>query len=190
MLLPKFYIYYDQPTGNILSVTNEKSVTLEYGVEITYEEFEKLASGRERFADWRIGYTRSADNKTALGLVPAETHGYTFKNKAFEWIVNAPTEDTELIVAWNGTAKTWTFTLSDACYERIVAGSVPSNLMFFVMLADDFDFLIRTILVDVQDLIANRIATVPFNSNIETKIDKISIASKLLFESYGLIINE
>jgi hypothetical protein len=69
-------------------------------------------------------------------------------------------------------------------YDVIVA----PKLVFFVTLEDDFDFLIRTIFVDLTDLITTDKISIPFTHSIEKKIDKISISSKLIFKSYGLRI--
>jgi hypothetical protein len=57
-------------------------------------------------------------------------------------------------------------------------------------LENDFDFLIRTIFVATEDLISQDSVIVNFESTFESHIEKISIASKITFQSYGLIINE
>jgi len=65
---------------------------------------------------------------------------------------------------------------------------VIPNLIFFVTIASDFDFLVRTISVDMQTLLSSTNFEVPFESTIEHQIDKISITSKLVFKSYRLQI--
>ena len=62
------------------------------------------------------------------------------------------------------------------------------KLVFFVTLETDFDFLIRTIFIDTQDLLSSKYLAIPFISTLETKIDKISISSKLVFQTYKLRI--
>jgi hypothetical protein len=58
------------------------------------------------------------------------------------------------------------------------------------MLANDFDFLIRTIFINVQDLILLDKVEKIFESRLEKDITKISIASNIVFQSYGLKIND
>ena len=51
--------------------------------------------------------------------------------------------------------------------------------------------IIRTIFISLQDLLASDKISIPFESKLENKIDKISISSKLVFKSYGLkVIND
>ena len=58
------------------------------------------------------------------------------------------------------------------------------------MLANDFDFLIRTIVTSNQELIAMDSISRPFESTLEQDISKISIASRIYFQNYGLKIND
>ena len=188
--IPKLYAYYDKKTGALLSVTNEKSLELEHAIEISSEEYTRLASGREKFTDYKVGYSKTADNKTVLALVPNSAYKYDFRNVIFEWITQLPTDTTDLLVTWDNNYKQWTFTLSDNAKNRLNQDIVPKNVYFFVMLEDDFDFLIRTIEIDTTLLVDSDTVQVPFVSNIEQKIDKITIASPIVFQSYGLLKNE
>ena len=52
-------------------------------------------------------------------------------------------------------------------------------------MASDLNFLIRTITLRPTDLILDKII-VPFESTIETQIDKIALSTKIVFSSYGL----
>jgi hypothetical protein len=123
---------------------------------------------------------------SAIGLLAGM--GYAFKNNVFEWISDTPTADTELVVSWSNTS--WTFSISDECRLRIKENITIETIPFFVMLSNDFDFLIRTIFINMQDLIAFDKIEKPFESRIEQDITKISIASKIVFQSYGLKIND
>ena len=187
--IPVYYAYYDEKTGNILSVTNEKNANYKAGIEISYNEFEKFVSGKEKFSNFLIGHVRTPDNKTVLSIIPMADQGYAFKNNIFEWITNSPTKNTELIVTWDVTKKNWSFNISAKCKQRLSTGVFPSKFLFFVMLSDDFDFLIRTITIETSDLLNGQV-TVLFSSKFEDDINNITIASKLFFESYGLKINE
>ena len=58
--------------------------------------------------------------------------------------------------------------------------------MFFVTLESDFDFLIRTIFIEPYELRTKKKIIIPFETEYEKDVDKISIASKLSLQSYGI----
>ena len=183
-------MYYDKKSGEILSVTKEKSSRYEYGLTTTYEEVEHFLNGTWHFRDYVVGYKRLANNKTALSIIPVDDQSFVFRNNVFEWITKTK-KDTDLVVEWNGPSKEWYFYLGKKFKEKYEDNIFTPKLVFFVTLETDLDFLIRTIYIELQDLITRDKVAVPFDSNIEQHIDKISIGSKLVFKSYGLkVIHE
>jgi hypothetical protein len=186
---PKFYIHYDKTTGEIISASNEIDATYSK-IEITYDEYERFLYGAEKFSDYQVGLVKTIDNQTVLALVQKVDQGYAFKNNMFEWIQDTPNKSTECIVTWDKINQQWTFAVSKKCQDRIKENVTSDILLFFVMLENDFDFLIRTISFSIQDLLASEEIKRPFESRIEKDITKISIASKIVFQSYGLKIND
>lgn len=185
-----YYVYYDKKSGEILSVTKEKNSRYEYGLTIPYEEAENFLNGTWHFRDYVVGYKRLANNKTTLSVIPVDDQSFSFRNNVFEWITETK-KDTDLVVEWNGLKKEWRFYLGNKFKEKFEDNIFTPKLVFFVTLETDLDFLIRTIYVDMQDLVNRDSVVVPFDSNIENSIDKISIGSKLVFKSYGLkVIHE
>jgi len=185
---PKYYAHYDKKTGEIFSIGNEYNPMYPNRIEIPQDDHDRFLYGHEKFNDYQIGYVRTVDNKTILALAPKSEQGYAFKNNIFEWISEPPTKNTELVVSWSN--QSWTFSISEACRARIKENITVEIIPFFVMLANDFDFLIRTIFINTQDLIEFDKIEKPFESRIEHDITKISIASKIIFQSYGLKIND
>jgi hypothetical protein len=180
------YVYFDKKTGRILGVSNEKEPQFEHAIHASFDEVEGFLSGRLNSKDYLVGYKRNADGSSALAIILSTDPGYAFKNNIFEWITET-TDRVECLVIWNGVKKTWDFKIDPQIkdyYDVVVA----PKLVFFVTLENDFDFLVRTIFISLTDLISSDVISVPFTSNIENKIDKISISSKLVFKSYGLRI--
>jgi hypothetical protein len=178
------YVYYDKKTGQLLSVGNEKDTNYDYGFKIAWEEAEPFITGKHIFRDYVVGYKKTPSGKSELAIVPVTDQGYAFKNNVFEWIT--PTnKPVECQVTWNKPNASWEFSIDRKLTDSYDAVLSP-KLVFFVTLETDFDFLIRTIFIDLADLISTEIISVPFESAIEQKIDKISISSKLVFKSYGL----
>lgn len=179
------YVYYDKKTGKILSISM-KDDTYEHGIKVPFDEVYDLLVGSASFSDYLVSYKKTPDGKTKLGLVVNSALGYAFKNNIFEWITS-PAKNQECIVTWNSLDQCWEISLSEkvaATYQDMLS----QKLVFFVTLEHDFDFLIRTIFISFEDLLASKKIIVPFKSSIEHKIDKISISSKIVFKSYGLRI--
>lgn len=183
------YVYYEKKSGKILSVGNEKDDRYEHGIKVEFKDVEGFLTNTWNFSDYLVGYKRDGDGNSQLGIVPATDQGYAFKNTVFEWITESD-KDVECLVTWHKPTNAWQFSINKNItndYESILA----PKLVFFVTLENDFDFLVRTIFINLQDLVSSDFLSVPFVTNIENKIDKISISSKLVFKTYGLrIINE
>ena len=182
------YVYYDKKTGKILSIST-KDDSYEHGIKVPFDEVYNLLVGTESFNNYLVGYKKSSDGKTKLGLITNTDLGYAFKNNIFEWITSTA-KNQECIVTWDNPNQCWEFTISEkaaSAYQDLTS----QKLVFFVTLEHDFDFLIRTIFISLDDLLASKKIIVPFISTVENKIDKISISSKIVFKSYGLrIIHE
>lgn len=183
-LTPRYYVYYDNKSGKILSVTNEKSAKYEHGIEVLYEEAEAFLTGKCQFIDYRVGYKRLPDNTTVLGIILADSDEYSFRNNVFEWITEG-NEPAVLTVEWNLVTKAWTVMFDDTI-NKTTNNIMPSKLVFFVTSETDLDFLIRTIFIDTDELMANKVVSVPFEHSIESNIKNISVSTKLVFSSYNL----
>jgi len=184
--VPKYYIHYDKKTGIIRSVSPEKLITDKHSIEISFEEFKLFLDGTRLPQDYAVIHDK---NEVTIAQVNNPLQGFTFKNKSVEIITDAPTKNTELTTTWNKIDSSWNFSLSKIAKDKTTT-DVTSHTIFFVTLEDDFNFLIRTIIIKIKDLVDNTSVTIPFESNIEKNIDKISLSSKTYFHSYGLKIND
>jgi len=180
--------YFDVKTGEILSISNEESSQYESGIVIDYPLYEKFVTGVEQFKDWTVTRTKNPDSESGLEIVPRIQQELFFKNNMFEWITAKPTKKTELIVHWSPNESMWIFLISNKVRQQYYDNKYSmETLTFFVTLETDFDFLVRTITINIKDLVLDKVC-VPFVSTVEEKIDKISISTKSLFSSYGLTI--
>jgi hypothetical protein len=185
-----YYAHYDKKTGVIYSVSNEKLSHHTHSIEITLDDFNEFTTGTRKLHEHVVGYAKTQDGTTKLVHMQITEQMYGFRNNVFEWITDTPTDKTELVVVWNGLKSAWEFKLSNTAKERLDDSLISTNVVFFVILENDFDFLIRTIFIKTEDLIKQDNVIINFESKFESRIDKISIASKITFQSYGLIINE
>jgi hypothetical protein len=186
--MSSYYVYYDQKTGQILSVTNEVNSKYEHGITVDFKDVEKLISGEWKFNDYKVGYKDTNDSSTLTILSRSDFYlDYSFKNKSIVW-VPVTAEEADCMVEWDGPNECWNFYLSEDFKKTYNNNILTSQLTFFVTLETDFDFLIRPIFIMIEDIIKEDIISVPFESALERKIDKISISSKIVFKSYGLRI--
>jgi hypothetical protein len=167
-------------------MSNEIRPEYDNFITISFDQYDALASGREEFKNWTVIKTQNPGNEYGVELVQKEFQGHTFKNNMFEWIVDAPSELTELVVHWDEFNKQWIFIISDLARQKIYDGKIATpKVKFFITLKNDLDFLIKTIDIELTSLVTDKVI-IPFTTMLETQIDRISISSKTVFESYGL----
>ena len=179
---PKYYVYYKKNTGEIISVSNEINSSHEYGIEVDSCVATPFLSGECKFTDFVVGF----DNGT-LSVISVEEDIFRRRTNLFEQIsIISPELESDLDIHWDESGKQWVFVISDNCRQQLkVSSIIVKNLVFFVTMASDLNFLIRTIVLSPADLISDKVI-VPFESIIETKIDKLSLSTKIVFASYGL----
>lgn len=179
-----YYVAYDKSTGELLAVGCGNNNYENY-FEVPFEQAEPFISGEYKFHDYLVGNKRQSNGKIAFTITQKVDEGYAFKNNLFEWIREKKTK-TDCTVEWNQPDQAWYFSL-DPAYKLVMHDNlVIQKLVFFVMLETDFDFLIRTIILEAQQLVQHDRIKIPFESRLEKQIDKISISSKLVFKSYKL----
>jgi hypothetical protein len=189
-LTDTYYAYYDKNTKQLLSITNEKSNLYQDFLEVDYDTYSKLVSGKEKFSDYLLGHVVT-DEKTVLKLMTTVEHSYNFKNVMLDIITENKIKNPELIVEWSASKKSWNFIITAESRARLSSKVDSSKILFFIILESDYDFLVRTIDVDTMKLFSNLNVSIPFQTNLENKIDKISVATGLIFESTQLrIIND
>lgn len=179
----RYFIYYDKKTGEIFSVTNEETDRYETGIEVKFEDVENFLTGKWHFRDYQVGYHKDSKKITVLATTN-EYSGYTFNNRVFEWIEES-NDYADCTVEWNLKDRVWNFSLSTQ-FKNTYNSILSPKLVFFVTLENDNDFLIRTIFISTEELLRSVCVTVPFESEIETNLDRIAISSKLVFETYRL----
>ena len=180
-----YRIYFDIGTGELLAASNEFKPEYDYSLIVSYEQYDALVS-TGNFKDWAVTKTNTVDNEYGVELVRKEFQGQAFRNHMFEWISDSPKKNTELTVHWDEYNKQWIFIVSDNTRKKYYDGKITTKIVkIFITLQNDLDFLIRTIDIKLHDLSADKVI-VPFITTLESQIDKISISSKTVFDSYGL----
>ena len=189
VLTNTYYAYYDKDTKQLLALTNEKINIYNDYLEVDFDTYESLVSGRQKFSDYLLGLVTSGET-TSLKLLPVIEHAYNFKNTMLDIVVPSSVKKPELTVEWNNANKEWNFFISPLAKSRLIT-RINAKILFFIILESDYDFLIRSISIDTTKLFSQVCVGVKFESKLEEQIDKISVATGVGFESSNLrIVNE
>jgi hypothetical protein len=148
---------------------------------------ERLSNGDEKISQWMVSSVTVPNSEPVLELIPRKFKGLNFKNNSFDLILDNPLHDTELTIEWSGITKHWVIGLSPSIQTTIMGKHFATDkLSFFVVLENDFDFLIRSIYVSPYEL-ADKKVYIPFSTKLEENINNIAVVTRKIFNSYGLI---
>lgn len=180
-----YFVYYDKKTGSILSVTNEKNEKLEYFLEVEKSVAVPFLEGTQFIGDYCVAY----DEKIGLTIIPKEDEFFIRRTNIFE-IIKPTTEieNKEFIVEWNKGVYGWNFYLTPDAKSRLREEGLAQYLAVFISDANDLNFLYRIIYIDASLLLMKEKVYHPFVVKEEHDIEKITVSSKLVFETYGLTI--
>ena len=188
-LINRFYVYYDKDNGTIIALANGIISTPGFDdyIEISPVMHERLSNRDEKISQWMVSSVTIPNGEPILELIPKKFKGLNFKNNSFDLILDAPLHDTELVVEWSGITKHWVIGLSPNVQTSIVGKHFATDkLSFFVVLENDFDFLIRSIYLSPYEL-ADKKVYIPFSTKLEENINNIAVVTRKIFNSYGLI---
>lgn len=187
---PTYYLYFNPENGQIISVTNEEKSTNEYKkIIINYERYDRFVTGKDLFKDWVIAGGK--DLVDIEDIVRKEDEQFYFKNNLYEIVREMQTADTELMVHWAKFEKQWIFIVSESLRKKYYRDkdSFPPEIVFYISYNNNLDQLLREIKFNPQDLILDKIV-IPFESDLEYEINKLTVSTRRIFQSYSLSIWE
>jgi hypothetical protein len=184
-----YYVHYDKQTGQIFSVSNERNPKYEFSLEVSSDVAKPFIDGTERYTDYIIDYATDAEGKPVLGIISKFEQLNALRNNIFEQVLDTKNLDKkDFIVEWDKPNNCWNFSVNSKIKELLAKKGVTNTLVIFISLEADLNQLIRTIYIDTAKLTYTDKISEPFAHQLEKQIDKIVVASKLVFESYGLKI--
>jgi hypothetical protein len=185
----KFYAHYDSVTNEIVSVNNFRNLEYSDAVEISFDTYERLLTGKDKFEDFYAGVVVENGNPV-MGLVYRRILlEHSFNNRLLSWI-DEKTEFPEIEIHWDGVNKKWIFVASDEFRQKYYDNKVQSlELAFFITLGRDPNFLIRSINFDLKTLVMDW-AIIDFETKWENNINLISITSNLASLKYSLTVQK
>lgn len=176
---PKYYVYYDANSGVVTGVTPYPEPDTSY-IEIPADIACNFINNTVNYSNYNVGIIKK-NGKQVKGLVERQVVTYTPRVGMFDKISDGADKQ-DLIIEWNLKKKEWIVSLNT---DDI--GGLDSQLLFFVTRESDFNQLVATLVVNVNELTEGPVH-VPFVTSGELDINKLEILSKLVLGSYGLRI--
>jgi hypothetical protein len=187
----KYFAYFDPQSLQITCVSNDTEPRDKYFVEMPVEEYILIGQIKKHIHDYKINRILNFDGTVEYQLMTQQMfEEYNLKSKSLVWIKDKISDTSEFTVFWNGDDKTWTFSITDQGRRFLTGPQYDNTIVVFITLETDFDFLIRSFYLRIHDLLKSGKIIYNFESNIESKIDSISIVTKKMFNVYGLKIND
>ena len=156
---PSFYAHYDEETGNILSVSNEKLEIHTHSLEITFTAYENFVLNRHKLSDFKV------ENNELVSTIIEQPK---IKINKLREIYTSIDADIEIYYG-----KEWIFLLNDNTrqkyYDKKILGD---DITIFFTSADDRNYLIKSFKLSFKDLILDKIV-IPLED--ETKYTNFSL---------------
>ena len=174
----KFYAHYDAASGAIISMNNFRDNAYADAVEVTYEQYENLVSGKEDFLDYKIGIVIDATGKPVPGLIYTKTSvKRNFNRGLINWV--GKLDDADVTVHWDQYNSKWVILMSDGLRKLFYGNKLPTGgISFYVVMNSDPNMLVRIINVGFQKLCMDKVE-VSFESKFEKDIGSIRLVPDL-----------
>ncbi len=180
---PAVYYVYFTDAGKIDAITNEKRESTVLGfITVDYKRVEQFLTGTENFIDYVVSL---ADKDTPMIVKKTEDAGVNTN-----WLINvqAPTTDnTTLNIVWNNFNKSWDFSIQESYKQQISTLNLNAQLLFFITLKQNANFLVRIINIDMKELLDAKQIQIPWTSNAERDFSRLFVSTKRFFDSYGIL---
>jgi hypothetical protein len=175
-----YFVYFDKDNGNIIAISNEHYPHDNF-IQVDFSDIERFFN-KDNFINFKVTF----DQDGALKFVNKNQNELNFKSNIVETI-RLNENDNILTVEWSKTA--WKFIINERFLSHPRAKSLNAKIYFYVTREDNINILIRTIEIQLRNLLVNGTLVLPFNTEDEKNIENISMFTLPFFESYGMRIN-
>lgn len=178
----QYYVYFDKNDGSIHAISNERMYCYDTFVEVEFKDIERFFNGTDQHFNYKVVIDADGD----INFVHKSQGAVVFKNNIIEHIRLSDRTDT-LTVEWTPTG--WNFILSESFLTHPRAKSLNSRLPFYVAVEGNINMLVRSIQIQLRNLVTNGIVHIPFTTEKE-KLLEVSMFTLPFFDSYGMKIND
>ena len=176
--MPQYIVYFDPLTYDILSITNEKKDGLTNFFEIDFEKVKVFLEGKADPSQYKLFLNPSKTFEIISKVINQDS-----KSSVLVPILPT-TEDASLTVI--KTANSWKIILSEYEKSRLSHNIIDYSLYIFISSIYNKNFLYRTLVVNLEELVKHGESNFLFESDIENDNSKIMLSTIKFFESYNL----
>jgi len=176
----QYYVYFDKNDGSILALSNERLYQYDTFMEVDFTDIERFFNGVDQHYNYKIVIDADGD----ISFVHKSQGSIVFKNNIIEHIRLSDRDDT-LTVEWTPTG--WNFILKESFLTHPRAKSLNSRLPFYVAMESNINILVRSIEIQLRNLVTNGTVHIPFITDKEKTLE-VSMFTLPFFESYGMRI--
>lgn len=180
--IDNYYVYFNKDAGDIVSISNELTVTDYSTVQITFEEVERFLVGKDNFIFYRLTF----DDEGAVKFVNKKETVLAFKSNIIEYIRVVENNTAILQVVWTPT--NWIFKVHNSFLQNPRSKSLNSKINFFVTKETDINILLHSIEIQIKQLV-NGDVIIPFDSIEELDANSVAMFTLPFFETYGMTID-
>jgi hypothetical protein len=186
-----YYAYFNPETEEFFSSSNSLDLSLTHYAIITEADHGDVCSGKLKLVDCILDKQVDFDGSIVYKLLTPQLYNeFNFQNNLLVWITDNTTSDIDFVIEWNKSDRQWVFYVTDEGRKILDGGMYDSTLVFFVILENDFDFLVRTFYIKLHEILKAGKIVYSFESKMEDNIHALSISTRRFFNSYGLNIND
>jgi hypothetical protein len=176
-----YKVYFDNVTGDILSITNEINTAYSHYIEVAQSEVDDFLSGKLDYSTYKVAYSSPTESKIV------QKDAQNDDQRTLQQIPITKFYNVGLSIKNNIKTKQWEFKLSEEDKAYLKKYKINSKLEFYITFFKNSSYLIRTIKIDTLDLAYNDKVYIDHSSVIEKSTKKIKFYTKPFFKSYGLI---
>jgi hypothetical protein len=172
-----YRVYFDRDSGDIKSITNESIRGLDTYVELPYHEISDFVSGKKSIFDYRM--------VVLSGLPTFIKNIYDINSTLLAEIPDKEEKD-GIIIENFPTQRVWNFSISENKKSQFEKYNLNSIIDVYIVDADNYNFLYRTIKIPISELIKNGHIVVNHTSLIEKRTNKIRILTNTSFTEINI----
>ena len=168
-------VYFEKESGFITFICNEALLINDSYIDVPSDDVSDFLSGSKNFLDYKIVFAAEV-------MAPVFLKKYESVDSVLLSEVPELETESEMITVKNyPRLKKWKFKLSHATKSTLKTLKLNSSLQVYVVDALNPNFLYRSILLDLEELLKNDSVIVDHASVIEQKTSKVKLFTNKLF---------
>jgi hypothetical protein len=174
---PKFFVYFNKDTGDIKSITNESTNNLDTYITLPYTQISEFVSGKKSIFDYRV--ILYSGEPTFVKNV------YDINSTLITEVPDKEEKDGILIENFTSLGE-WRFSISESKKAQFEKYNLNSFIEIYIVDIDNFNYLYRTIKIQISELVKNNSFVVTHKTSLEKKSKRIKVLTNTSFSEINI----